>query len=120
LAVAAIVGWLVVGALVLPHALDIAWTSALPLKIIVVVCYVAPLGVCLGFPFPAGLRWVTGLSPAAVPWCIGVNAFASVIATILAIPIALASGYTAVLVVAVVLYAVAATCSLRMAQRRAS
>jgi hypothetical protein len=63
----------------------------------------------MGVPFPTGLAYVKALFPAFVPWAWGLNATASVAATIFGLLIALLVGLNAVFLTAAVLYGVAAT-----------
>jgi hypothetical protein len=60
---------------------------------------------------PAGLAWVARQAPAAAPWCIGVNAFASVVASAVVVPASMFAGYSAVLAAGAALYAVAGALS---------
>jgi hypothetical protein len=58
------------------------------------VLLIAPIGLMLGMPFPTGLRIVHAISPSLIPWAWAVNGAASVAAPILAMIIAIASGFT--------------------------
>jgi len=70
---------------------------------------VAIPGVFMGIPFPSGLTIVKGIQPSFVPWAWGINATFTVIGTILALLLALNSGYAVVLRLAALLYLVSAT-----------
>jgi MFS family permease len=78
------------------------------LRIMITIAIVAPPGFFMGIPFPTGLAHIKRLVPAFVPWAWGLNATASVSATILALLIALLMGLNAVFLTAALLYAVAA------------
>jgi SAM-dependent methyltransferase len=78
------------------------------LRILITIAIVALPGFFMGIPFPTGLAHVKRLVPAFVPWAWGLNATASVSATILALLIALLMGLNAVFLTAALLYAVAA------------
>ena len=82
---------------------------ALPLgwRILVALLLLAPLGVLLGLPFPLGLRVVAQEAAAMVPWAWGVNGFFSVIGTAMAVPLGMAFGFTAVLMLAALCYGIA-------------
>jgi len=69
---------------------------------------IAPLAFAMGMPFPLGLTRLATRADALIPWAWGVNANASVIAAILATVLAIHLGFSAVIVLAVALYAVAA------------
>jgi hypothetical protein len=99
--------WLGLGALGLTALQEQTWSLALPLKALITLGFVLPLGALLGLPFPAGLAWVEREARAAAPWCIGVNAFASVLASVLVVPLSMFAGYAAVLATGIVLYAAA-------------
>jgi hypothetical protein len=65
----------------------------------------APLGFLMGTPFPSGLAWLRERAPGLVPWAWAINGCTSVLASILAAMIALAAGFSWVLVAAAVAYA---------------
>jgi hypothetical protein len=81
----------------------------LPVRLLVSLALLALPGFFMGVPFPTGLAYVKALFPAFVPWAWGLNATASVSATILGLLIALLVGLNAVFLTAAVLYGVAAT-----------
>jgi len=74
------------------------------------VLLIAPLGFCMGMPFPMALARISQSTPALIPWAWGINGCASVISAILAILIAMQFGFTALVFLAIVLYCVAALC----------
>jgi len=102
-------------------ALDrlLAATQAAPLwaRVAVVAAVVAPLAVPMGHMFPAALRRLGVSAPALLPWCWGINGFASVVATAAAGLLAMAVGFTAVAALAAGAYTAAAL--LGVAHRRA-
>ena len=65
---------------------------------------IAPLAFFMGMPFPLGLSRLWLNSPALVPWAWGVNGCASVMSVLLATLIAMNSGFSMVVVAAVLLY----------------
>jgi hypothetical protein len=80
------------------------WTLALSLwaRVLVATLVLAPLGLLMGMPFPAGLRAIQAGLPAIrqrshIAWAWAVNGATSVIASILAALIALTWGFSAVL-----------------------
>jgi SAM-dependent methyltransferase len=83
---------------------------ALPdlLKIVVSAALIAPLAFFMGMPFPLGLARVEAGDARLVPWAWAVNGCASVTGAVLATLLAIHIGFTAVVVAALVLYAVAA------------
>jgi hypothetical protein len=111
--------WLLLGALaVLTVFYELGLTPmtdallGLPLgaRVVVAFAVLAPLGVCLGAFMPLGLGAVAGLTRYPreyVAWGWAVNGFASVIGAVLTTILAMALGFGAVLVLALVVYAVA-------------
>jgi hypothetical protein len=83
----------------------LAWPLAA--RIPVALAVLAPLGLCLGMFMPLGLGAVAGLSEHSreyVAWGWAVNGFASVIGAVLSTILAMALGFGAVLVLALLLY----------------
>ena len=68
----------------------------------------APIGVLMGFPFPAGIRRLGRAAPEAIPWAWAVNGCASVVSSILATMLAVSFGFSWALYLAAALYALAA------------
>src|SRR6266446_1485700 len=86
------------------------WLMPLPdtLKIAVSLILIAPLAFFMGLPFPLALVRVAAARPGLVPWAWGINGCASVLSAILAILLAMSLGFSAVLMIAIGLYLVAA------------
>ncbi len=78
------------------------------LKILFSIALIAPLAFAMGMPFPLGLARTAGRAASLVPWAWGVNGCASVVAAILATMLAIHVGFAVVVVLAVLLYALAA------------
>lgn len=95
-------------AALLPPLLAALMSLAQAWKILLTVLFIAPLAFCLGMPFPLGLAAVAARAAALVPWAWGINGFASVVATLLATLLAIHIGQSAVICLAVGLYALAA------------
>lgn len=79
-------------------------------RYLISVALVAPLGFCMGMPFPLGLARLGQTTPALIPWAWGINGCASVISAILATLIAMQFGFTVLIFLALVLYGIAAWC----------
>jgi hypothetical protein len=77
-------------------------------KFIVATGLIAPLAFCMGQPFPLGLSILGQKGPAQIPWAWGLNGCASVISAVLATLIAIHFGFTAVVLLALLFYTVAA------------
>ncbi len=77
-------------------------------KIALSAVLIAPLAFCMGMPFPLGLARLATDAPGWIPWAWAINGCASVVSAVLATLLAIHLGFTAVVALAVVLYAVAA------------
>jgi hypothetical protein len=78
------------------------------LKVGISLMLIAPLAFFMGMPFPIGLSRVAADSPDFIPWAWGINGFASVVSASLATLLAVELGFTAVIVLALILYGLAA------------
>ena len=76
-------------------------------KIIISVALIAPLAMCMGAPFPTGMMRLAGANEEAIPWAWAINGFASVVGAVLATLLAIHLGFAAVILLAVLIYAVA-------------
>jgi SAM-dependent methyltransferase len=79
------------------------------------IVLITPLGFFMGMPFPLGLTRLGQTIPALIPWAWGINGCASVISAMLATLIAMQFGFTALIILAIALYSVAALCFPRSA-----
>ncbi len=77
---------------------------ALPLKILVTVCMIAPAGFLMGIPFPTGLTRLQKNFPQAVRWAWALNAAASVLGSAAAICLAIYIGLRATILTGALLY----------------
>ncbi len=86
------------------------WLVALPdaARIAFALALIAPLAFCMGMPFPLGLARIAAAAAPFVPWAWGLNGFASVLSAALASLLAVHFGFTAVVLAALALYALAA------------
>lgn len=82
-----------------------AWPLAFRLAVALVL--IAPLAFAMGLPFPLGLQRFGKRSAALVPWAWGVNGCASVLASPLAMVIAMQWGFTVTAAAAAACYVVA-------------
>lgn len=104
LAIICIVGLSLLYLLVLPNVF--VWASALsmPTRFILVICLIAPLAFFMGMPMPLALASLARHAEQLIPWAWGINGCASVISAILAVLLAMQSGFSTVILVAAVLY----------------
>jgi hypothetical protein len=103
-------------AFALPAVVDALIGTPLALRIVAAVVVIAPLGICLGAFMPMGIRVVAGLSDHAdvyVAWAWAVNGFFSVISSVLTTVLSMAWGFTLVLFLGLLVYAVAAAAAAR-------
>jgi len=87
----------------------IHWLISLPLavKTIIAALLVLPLGFVMGMPLPAALGAAGQKGSGTVAWCWAVNGAASVVASPLAVTIAMAKGFGSVMVIATICYMIA-------------
>lgn len=76
-------------------------------KIPLTLIMIAPLAFFMGMPFPLALAKLGDIAPNLIPWAWGVNGCASVVSAVLATILAIAIGFNAVIVLALLLYGVA-------------
>jgi hypothetical protein len=73
-------------------------------RVAVAVAALAPFGLALGMAMPIGLRRLSGLHPEGVPWAWGINGITSVLASVLAIAVAITWGFGAATALAFACY----------------
>jgi hypothetical protein len=79
----------------------------LALKMALVATLIAPAGFFMGVPFPLGMEILGRAAPGLIPWAWAVNGSFSVLAPVLAIMLALSTGFSSVLYAGAALYAAA-------------
>ncbi len=104
LAVGCIVAIALCYLLVLPLLFERLIGDPDPVRIAVSVALIAPLAVCMGMPFPLGLGRIADTAPDFVPWAWGINGFASVASAVLATLLAIRFGFSAVILLALMMY----------------
>ena len=94
--------------------LDTLLGYAFPIRILATILAIAPAAVMLGMPFPCAIRSLSK-TPAntLIPWFWGINGFFSVIGSVIAVLLAIVTGFNTVILVACGLYAVAALIGFR-------
>jgi hypothetical protein len=80
---------------------------SLPLRLIVAVLSLGPLGFLLGLPLPGGVQLLEKAAPECIPWAWAVNGCASVISSILAVMGAVTFGFSRVLAAGALAYLIA-------------
>ena len=103
----AVVGGILFTLLVTPKVLTLTLGLALPLRILITILMIAPLGVLLGVPFPTGLRIVSKEASPMGPWAWAVNGFFTVIGSVGAVILGMIFGFAVVLTLAAGCYGMA-------------
>ncbi len=89
--------------------LDLVFARALHLdlwaRIAISVLMLAPVGLAMGVPFPAGVRVLNDVRPQLIPWAWGINGYTSVLGSVMAVVLGLELGFMAVLFTAAAVYA---------------
>lgn len=122
-----LVGIAVIGLIVLllAHIFFYQWVLAhllatdLPVRIAGCLAMVFPVGLLIGIPFPTGMRIAGKLAPSSVSLLWGLNALAAVLGAVLATTISISFGFHIDLIVAVLLYALAALSLFAVTRRSA-
>jgi SAM-dependent methyltransferase len=91
---------------VLPSVFDTFLGSAFPVRVIVAALVLIPLGLVMGMFFPSGILVVRRANEQFVPWAWAINGCASVVATVLAVILAMGNGFRFVSFVALLTYLV--------------
>jgi hypothetical protein len=100
LLVVAVIGELAVLGYAIPQLMFLSH----PLRAAAAVAMVAPLGLLMGMPFPAGLRHVDSYRPELNPWAWGTNACATVVGSVLCVLISSLAGFNATLLLGASIY----------------
>ena len=93
---------------VLPSIVGAAIAWPLGLRIALAVALMAPAGMLMGVPLPAGVRLLSATQPDLVAWAWGMNGALSVLGATLAVFIAMNWGFSVTLLCGATLYAIAA------------
>jgi hypothetical protein len=98
----------------LPRIFALTLGLSFPLRLGLTVLLLAPLGIFMGIPFPAGIAWLMDgeanesrlpNESAVVPWAWAVNGAASVVSSVIAALLALSFGFSWVLIIGAACYA---------------
>ena len=103
-AVGGIVALTLVYLVALPPLLRALLGLPLAVKALVAVILVAPMGLCMGIPFPSGLSALSQGRKEILPWAWGVNGALSVTGSVLTRMISMSAGFTVVLACVAALY----------------
>ena len=103
-----IVAVAILGIFGLPQVIRHAISASHAKRIALTVLLIAPAGVLMGMPLPAGIRLMTANHSALVPWAWGMNGALSVIGATLAVFIAMNWGFSVTLMTGAAIYFTAA------------
>jgi len=92
----------------LPFVLNAAIGLPFGLRVLIAITVIVPVGLLLGIPFPLGIRALHAKAPGLVPWAWAINGAASVAAPVIAMILAISSGFSTALYLGVGCYFVAA------------
>jgi len=92
---------------ILPHLFQALIHLPDAAKIIISIALIAPLAMCMGVPFPTAMIRLANTAEDAIPWAWAINGFASVVGAVLATLLAIHVGFAAVILLAVLIYALA-------------
>jgi spermidine synthase len=79
--------------LIMPFVFHIFLGSSKVIRFCISALLIAPLGIFLGMPFPLGIRILGMRAPEIIPWGWALNAYATVIGSILAVMFAILLGF---------------------------
>ncbi|MDH3651394.1 MAG: hypothetical protein OEQ53_17040, partial [Saprospiraceae bacterium] len=102
---AAILILLLLYSLIFTSSLQSTIGTDLPIKIGILILLTFPLGFLMGIPFPSGIALMSGRGSGSIPWAWGINGYFSVISTVLAMIISIEFGFSVLLILAAVAYA---------------
>jgi predicted membrane-bound spermidine synthase len=89
---------------VIPKLFSKFISVSFPARVLLAIIFILPAGFFMGIPFPTALSWTSRHYPEFVPWAWGINGYATVIGSVLAVILALYFGFQAVLWISVVIY----------------
>jgi hypothetical protein len=105
--IVSVAGLTTLSLMILPALVRASLGLPVSMRALLVVLLIAPLAFLMGMPFPLGLRRVAATVPEFAPWAWGVNGWASVLAAVLAVLLAVHFGFRAVLAAGCGLYLIA-------------
>jgi hypothetical protein len=91
----------------------------LPVRILISLAVVVPLGFLLGFAFPTGMKLVGAIDKEPMPWFWGINGATGVLASVLAVMLSIGMGISATMLVASLCYVALIPISFSLMRQRA-
>jgi hypothetical protein len=96
----AMIAWLALARLAHPNWMQLPLAA----RAAITLAGLIPVGVLLGFPFPTAVKALEKVNPNFIAWAWGVNGVTSVLASIIAVVVAMRIGFTAVVCIAAAVY----------------
>ncbi len=103
-ALLALVGVILLASFLLGDVFVVAATLGFGARLALALSILVVIGFLLGIPFPTALRALERESQPVVPWGLGINGFASVVGSTIAVPTAMLFGLRSLLFIAAALY----------------
>ncbi len=113
----ALAGLALIAAFLLPGLLHALIALSLPVRIVLTVLLVAPLGAAMGIMVPSVIRALAGAKSELIPWGWGINGATSVLGTVLATVIAIYAGFTTTFVLGAACYLAAGLLGARVGRQ---
>ncbi len=100
----------------------LTWTTSwvLPLRILLSLLLLAPLGFLMGMPLPLGVLQLQRTAASSIPWAWGINGASSVVASVAALGLAAWVGFQNVFLIAIGCYGLALLGALRASSTSSS
>jgi hypothetical protein len=92
---------------ILTQLLNYFSSNSTMIKIPISIIILLPIGLLLGMPFPMGISILFDRAKEMIPWCWGINGAFSVVASVLAMVLALIFGFTITFYVGIGIYLIA-------------
>ena len=102
--IAAIVGLCWLQVVLGPVIFNACLGYPMPVRILISILMLFPLGLVMGMPFPLGLTLTNLVAQRLIPWVWGINGYATVIGSVLCVILALSFGFKAVIFFACGIY----------------
>jgi hypothetical protein len=102
-----IMGLIVCYIILFPMFTEYLFAFTIETRILSSVVLTAFLGIAMGIPFPAGIKYLGSKNPAAVPWAWGINGAASVMGSALAVFVAINFGFSIAFLCGTIIYGLA-------------
>jgi hypothetical protein len=90
-----------------PYLRDLTLGMSQLARILLVAAFLIPVGIPLGMPFPLGIAALNLRAPNLIPWAWGINAFMTVVGSLLSMILTIKLGFDRTLFIAVAIYFIA-------------